>query len=114
MKGDAALIKQRVGGFKPSGVWISHAPTPYWNTWSKFNETFDYPEIQILQYENPDALDLRFVVGLTVHVSGCKNYQKAKRLHDSLVDAKAYRVLTVCNGILIDSWHGEFDDYVPE
>ena len=114
MRGHEALIKQRIDGFKPFGVWISHAPTPDWKSWNKNNCTFDYPEIQILQHENPAALDLRFVIGMIVHVSGCKDYQKAKRLHGFLVDAKAQRVLTVCNGILIDSWYGEFDDYVTE
>jgi hypothetical protein len=114
MKGEHSLIKQRINGFKPFGVWISHAPTPYFDEWHKNGTTFLYPEIQILQYENPAALDLRFVIGLTVHVSGCNDYRKSRRLHDALVEAKAARVITVCGGILIDSFYGEFDDYVPE
>jgi hypothetical protein len=49
-----------------------------------------------------------------VHVSGCKNYAKAKRLHQAFVEAKAKRVLTVSGGTLIDSELGEYDGYVPE
>lgn len=82
--------------------------------WDKFADTLPYPEIEILHNEAPESLDLRFVIGLTVHVSGSPDYQKAKRLHDALVAAGASRVITLAPNVLIDSEQGEFDDYVPE
>lgn len=114
MKGDHALIALRMDGYTPKGVWISHAPTPDWNTWDKSSMTVLYPELQILPTEHPASLDLRLVVGLTVHVSGCDDYRKAKRLHEALIASGARRVITVCGSVLIDSETGEWDDYVPE
>ncbi len=114
MKGDHALIALRMDGYTPKGVWISHAPTPDWNTWDKSSMSALYPELQILPTENPAALDLRLVVGLTVHVSGCPIYSKAKRLHEALIASGAHRVITTCGSVIIDSEHGEWDDYVPE
>ena len=114
MKGDHALIALRMDGYTPKGVWISHAPTPDWGTWDKVSTTVFYPELQILPTEHPASLDLRLVVGLTVHVSGCDDYRKAKRLHEALIASGAHRVITTCGGVLIDSETGEWDDYVPE
>jgi hypothetical protein len=83
-------------------------------TWHLSADTLPYPEVEILPSENPDNLDLRFVVGLTVHVSGCDDYKVAKRLHEALKRAAARKVITVCGGLIIDSESGEWDDYVPE
>jgi len=116
MKGHDALIAMRKEGRQPRGVWICHAidNTRGWATWQKYAGFDRYPEIEILPTESPELLDLRFVVGLTVHVGGMKVYAKAKRLHKALVDAKAKRVITVCGGLIIDSEFGEWDGYVPE
>jgi hypothetical protein len=67
MKGEHSLIKQRIDGFKPFGIWISHAPTPYFDEWHKNGTTFLYPEIQILQYENPAALFMYLDAMITVN-----------------------------------------------
>lgn len=116
MRGNDALIEHRKMGKPVAGVWVCHGEdaTKGWQTWDKYRGFDLYPEVQISHTEVPSLLDLRFAVGLIVHVSGCKNYLKAKRLHEAFVDAKAKRVLTVCGGTLIDSELGEFDDYVPE
>ena len=116
MKGHDKLVEHRKLGKPVAGVWICHGEdnSKSWMQWDKYRGFDLYPEVQISQTESPGLLDLRFAVGLVVHVSGCKNYQKAKRLHEALVEAKAKRVLTVCGGTLLDSEYGEFDDYVPE
>ena len=99
MRGHQALIKLRIelgksGQFQdlPEAVWISHAPTKFCVGWERYD--WKHPEIEILPTELPASLDLRFVYGLRVHVSGCRDYAKAKRLHDALVAAKASRVIT--------------------
>jgi hypothetical protein len=114
MRGHEALIALRREKKRPQGVWIVHGRSFDCLAWDKSVDTIPYPEIEILPTESPESLDLRFVVGLTVHVSGSPNYHKAKRLHDALVSAGAARVITVAPEVLIDSQQGEFDDYVPE
>jgi hypothetical protein len=116
MKGHDKLVEHRKLGKPVVGVWICHGEdnSKSWMQWDKHRGFDRYPEVQISQTESPDLLDLRFAVGLVVHVSGCKIYKKAKRLHEALVQANAKRVLTVCGGTLIDSEYGESNDYVPE
>lgn len=116
MKGHDALIALRKQGFKPAGVWICHAhdPSRGWASWMRYAGHDRYPEVEILPTEVPELLDLRFAIGLVAHVSGMKEYAKAKRLHKALVEAKAKRVITVCGGLIIDSESGEWDGYVPE
>jgi hypothetical protein len=114
MRGHHALIDLRRQKKRPQAVWISHSPTPYCLTWNQYADTLPYPEIEILPTESPETLDLRFVVGLPVHVSGCNDYKKAKKLHDALLAAGAARVTTLVNELIIDSEIGELDEYVPE
>jgi hypothetical protein len=114
MRGHEALITLRREKKRPQGVWISHNRSSDCLSWHLYADTLPYPEIEILPTENPAALDLRFVVGLTVHVNGCGDYQKGKRLHDALRAAGARRVISVIGDVLIDSERGEFDGYVPE
>ena len=114
MRGHQALIAMRQAKKRPQGVWITLGRSTDCLTWDKAADTLPYPEIDILPSENPENLDLRFVVGLTVHVSGCKDYKIAKRLHEALKRAAAKRVITVIGDLIIDSETGEWDDYVPE
>lgn len=114
MRGHEALLTLRREKKRPQGVWISHRRSPDCMKWHLAADTLPYPEIEILPTENPENLDLRFVVGLIVHVSGCNNYKVSKRLHDALKKAAASRVITVCGELIIDSESGEWDGYVPE
>lgn len=114
MRGHVALIAMRMDRKRPQGVWIAHRRSPDAMKWDKAADTLPYPEIEILPSENPANLDLRFVTGLIVHVSGCTNYKKAKILHKALLEAKARQVITVVNEIIIDSETGEWNDYVPD
>ena len=116
MRGHDALITFRKEGGRPAGVWVVHAPDPHkgWSLWNKYKGHDKYPEVEILPTEVPELLDLRFCMGLVVHVSGMNLYKKAKPLHDALVAAKAKRVITVCGRLIIDSENGEWGDYVPK
>jgi hypothetical protein len=114
MRGHQALIALRMAKKRPSGVWVNLGKSIDCLTWDKHADTLPYPEIEILPTENADALDLRFVVGLTVHISGCNNYKIAKKFHEAFLRAAAHRVITVVGDLIIDSEHGESDSYVPE
>jgi hypothetical protein len=114
MRGHEALIEMRRDKKRPQGIWITQNPSIDCMKWDKNVETLPYPEIEILPNEIPESLDLRYVVGMTVHVCGATDYKKAKRLHAALVEAGASRVITDVNGLLIDSELGESSDYVPE
>ena len=114
MRGHQALLTLRSQKKRPQGVWISHGRSPDCMVWHLAADTLPYPEIEIMPTENPEVLDLRFVVGLTVHVSGCHDYKIAKKLHEALKQAAARRVITVCGDLIIDSETGEWSDYVPE
>ena len=115
MRGHQALLTLRSQKKRPQGVWISHRRSPDCMVWHLAADTLPYPEIEILPTDNPENLDLRFVVGLTVHVSGCNDYKLAKRLHNALKQAAAKRVITVVGDhVIIDSETGEWDDYVPQ
>jgi len=116
MKGHQELIRMRKDGAKIRNLWIYHGkdPSKQWSRWDKTLQTLDYPDVEIEQQEDPAMLDLRYVIGLTVHVSGSKNYKKSVKLHQALVAAKARQVVTDVDNILIDSVTGEWGGYVPE
>lgn len=116
MKGADTLVAFRKDGGRPAGVWVSHAADPHkgWSLWDKYKGHYRYPEVEILPSEVPALLDLRFAIGLTVHVSGMGVYKKAKVLHDAFVQAQAKRVITVCGSLIIDSEYGVWSSYVPE
>lgn len=116
MRGHLQLIKLRLSGFVPTGIWVNYGEDKNNNClhWTKWDDTLPYPEIEILPIENINQLDLRFSVGLTVHLTTKENYEKATKLHKAFLAAKAKRVITVCDGYLIDSETGVHSDYVPE
>jgi len=114
MKGSDAVFAMRRGGGKPRGIWVSRRPSIQALEWSKYDDLAGFPEIEILPSEIPEFLDLRFAVGLTVHISGGDVYGKEKRLMDAFLKAGARRVISMCGEIMMDSLHGEWDNYVPE
>jgi hypothetical protein len=116
MKGHQELIRMRTEGARIRSLWIYHGkdPSKQWSRWDKVMQLLNYPEVEIEQNEDPNLLDLRYVIGLTVHVSGCHDYRKSVKLHRALIAAKAKQVVTDCDDILIDSVSGEWGSYVPE
>ena len=106
MKGAYAVFTMRRAGKRPSGVWITQTASPHCLMWQDCADLQAYPEIEILSNENPESLDLRFVVGLTAHVAS-KDYFTGEKLHNALLKAGAKRVITVVGEIIIDSETGE-------
>ena len=116
MKGHQELIRLRTEGAKIRSLWIYHGkdPSKQWSRWDKAMQTLDYPDVEIEQHEDPNMLDLRYVIGMTVHVSGCRDYKKSVKLHQALIKAKARQVISNIDEIIIDSVTGEWGGYVPE
>lgn len=116
MKGHQELIRLRTEGAKIRSLWIYHGKdkSKQWSRWDKTMQTLDYPDVEIEQHEDPSMLDLRYVIGLTVHVAGSCDYKKSVKLHKALVQAKARQVITCVDKIIIDSVTGEWGGYVPE
>lgn len=114
MKGSDAVWAMRKGGSKPNGIWVSRRPSKAALEWHLAGDLLPYPELEILPSELPEFLDLRFAVGLTIHISGGTVYGKEKRLMDAFLKAGAKRVICVCGETILDSVHGEWDGYVPD
>ena len=115
MRGHVDLLKLRIEGLKPRGLWVcyGHDPLNGWNTWSKAGDTLAYPEIEILPIENINQLDLRFAVGLTVHIASKEHLAKLKKIHNAFVSAKAKSVFVSTKHCLILPSGSVLDDYVP-
>lgn len=60
MKGQDAIVKLRRKGIKPHAVFVYDLPA---------QRVFDGTDVLIEESDIPETLDLRFLVGLTVHVS---------------------------------------------
>ncbi len=88
MIGQEALVKMRIGGKRPSAVFIddfqSSAAKDWSNPGARYGETWepDHATIQIDSSDNIEALDLRCVTGLLVVVSGSTE-SRAKALFNS-------------------------------
>lgn len=82
MNGHDAIINLRRNGFKPAFVWLQdalHAPTD--NT------------VSLSPTDNPEALDLRFLVGTTV-LAESANRERLGAMLKACMSAKAKRVIT--------------------
>ena len=91
MRGHLPLIALRRRGMRPSSVWLSlDLPDPSaadWHLWSKT------AAIDIDKADGIGSLDLRFVVGMQVHIQGL-NADRCLALHQACMDANASRVVT--------------------
>ena len=116
MRGHQELIKMRMEGIKPMGLWVCYGVdhSRGWEAWSKAGDTWPYPEIEIQPIENLNQLDLRFAVGLTVHIQSNEHLTKLKKIHTAFVRAHAKSVFVSSNKCLIMPSGSVLDDYVPE
>lgn len=101
MKGHENLIKMRLAGKKPSAIWVYLRDYPNWD----FNWEFacpDKPEVFISPKDNLRLLDLRFAVGLTVHIIG-NDESRTRAVLNALQAANAKRVIAVLGAEIIDT-----------
>ena len=97
MTGADSLRDMRRAGKAPRCIWIVDGDNVRAVDWHKETNLFDgqfHAEISIAQTDIPEVIDLRFVVGLTVHLSAERGDMRARRLHAALIDAGARRVIT--------------------
>ena len=75
MTGHEPLIAMRKAGQRPEAVFLDDFESPTARDWHEPGKRFgqawpmDYPTVAIAKSDNPRSLDLRFVVGLQVHIS---------------------------------------------
>jgi hypothetical protein len=101
MKGHENLIKMRLAGKKPDAIWVYLRDYPNW----QFNWEFSSPtkpEVFISDADNIRLLDLRFAVGLTVHIIGWDE-GRIRSVLNALVAANAKRVIAVLGDEVIDT-----------
>lgn len=113
MRGHQEIIKMRLDRVAPKAIFVYYGEdkSKAWANW--FRHSIEFADVEILPIENINQLDLRFTVGLPVHISSNQPYKKVKALHNAFLAAKALRVTTVCGEVLINNSE-EYDDYVPE
>jgi hypothetical protein len=103
MKGHENLIQMRLNGRKPKALWVYLQAQPKSDYhWDTFTSGLDMPEVFIEPRENIRTLDLRFVVGLTVHVVG-GNEERVRAIVRALEDAKAKAIYAVAGDQVIVS-----------
>lgn len=92
MRGHEALIAMRRQGAKPRRVTL--LTTPGYDRWVATwpTEFPAYPDIEIAPEDTPERLDLRFLVGLQVHVDGADE-TRVERVTRCAVAAGAARVI---------------------
>jgi len=98
MRGHEFLIGLRRKGWKPAMVFIDTQPDPArsWRLWPQVD--LDFPQVEVLPDDALSSLDLRFLVGLRVLITG-RDQRRVERLKDMCFDAGAACVVaTVFHG----------------
>jgi hypothetical protein len=102
MRGHRQIIAARRDGLKPRAVFIDLVGQPMVVT-SKYDEPENsirlgfYPHVEVLRTDVHGPIDLRFLVGLTVHVHGQAMDDDMGMLLDR-IEAEKPMVLVACAG----------------
>ena len=97
MTGAENLRFMRRAGKVPRCIWLIDGANFRARDWYSEANSFDgqfHAEIGIEQTDIPEAIDLRFAVGLAMHLSAERGDARGRRLHVALIDAGARRVVT--------------------
>lgn len=102
MRGHEPIIAMRKAGRKPAIVFINDFDCPAdWPEWEGDHATV------CVAGDTPEALDLRFVLGLSVSITGATE-NRAKRLMQACKDAGATTVAAGApssgNGYYVPGW----------
>jgi hypothetical protein len=82
-------------------VWVGINPTSMAAQWHQFSDFLAHPEIDILPADKIETLDLRFAVGLQVHIDGNDTRDRIVSAHRAFSYAGAHEVFTMLEGNLI-------------
>lgn len=91
MRGHDHIIALRKRGITPAFVFINDYPCDV--DWFEYHE---HATVEILPSESIDLLDMRFVVGLTVSISG-SDLERVKAIAQRCKDAGAAVVAAGCS-----------------
>lgn len=97
MNGHEPLLTLRRGGGAPRAVWVADGESPRARDWHRERNCCDgewHAVVRIDATDIPEVLDLRWAIGMEVHLSAERGESRARRLHQALIDAKARRVIT--------------------
>lgn len=101
MRGHQPLVAMRKAGKLPASVWFEVDSGEAWRNWpqylginwARFPGKIGSADVLIEPDDSIPRLDLRFVVGMTVHAQGV-DARRVHQLHDACVQAGAKRVLS--------------------
>lgn len=101
MIGHMPLISIRKAGKAPKAVWIwvGMGGQKWAASWADFEDTLAHPQIQIEDKDRIKTLDLRFLVGLQVHIDGTDD--RVLEAHIASLKAGAKDVFTLWRGELV-------------
>lgn len=97
MNGHLPLIDLRKQGYKPDAVFVIDGDCEGSNDWHrpKYAETGPlFAEVRIAANDNPNALDLRWAIGLEVHLCEWRCGKRGRTLHERFIAEKAKLVAT--------------------
>lgn len=97
MTGHQPLIAMRRQGYRPEAVHLIDGDVVGLNEWQNHANPYTgtvQAEVRIAADDVPEALDLRWVVGMPVHVHAWRSVSRARRIHEALIAAKPATVMT--------------------
>lgn len=102
MTGERELIAMRRASVPIGAVWLmdcddnfSHAASRDWHHYPNVSDQQWHAHIRIDGTDIPEALDLRFVVGLTCHIVTERGAERFHRLFDAVKAAGAASIVGV-------------------
>jgi hypothetical protein len=101
--GEEGLIRMRTARKRPKAVWVwvGINRSPWAALWVNYSDLWAHPEVCIEPKDRIDSLDLRFLVGLQVHIDGHDTTERLFAAHLAALKAGAKEVFTLHKGELI-------------
>ena len=103
MIGEQGVIRIRKAGKRPKAVWlwVGINRDKWAAEWVNFSDLWAHPDVCIDPKDKIDLLDLRFLVGLQVHIDGDDTTERVLAAHLAALKAGAKDVFTMHRGELI-------------
>lgn len=97
MNGHQPLIAMRRAGLVPPAVFVTDGAVEFDldKNWTDELRGSVFAHVRIDERDIPEALDLRFAVGMQIHIDGLRGDDRAKCLHDAFVATAPKLVATI-------------------